>query len=72
MSKTSQLVEHVIVTFFEAGIAYLVINQTNLNGNPKAVAIGAVGFGLSAVYNLIRQSTPPVSQSPVVPSSTVQ
>lgn len=58
MSKSEQIVEHIAVTFFEAGIAYLAINQTSLHGNPKVAAIGALGAGLSAVYNLLRQSTP--------------
>lgn len=58
MTKTQQTVEHIVVTFFEAGIAYLAINQTNLSGNAKLTAIGALGAGLSAVYNILRQSTP--------------
>ena len=66
MSKTTQTAEHVIVTFFEAVIAYVSVNQSNLSGNAKVVAIGAVGFGISAVYNLLRQSTPPLSSTPPV------
>jgi hypothetical protein len=60
MSKTSLIIEHVVVTFFEGVISYLSINQTNLTGNTKTVAIGAAGFGLSAAYNVLRQSTPTV------------
>lgn len=58
MTARQQQVEHVIVTFFEAGIAYLAINQTNLSGGAKLTAIGALGAGLSAVYNVLRQSNP--------------
>jgi len=66
MTKNQQLIEKVIVTFFEGVIAYLTINQTNLSGDAKTVAIGATAFGLSAVYNLLRQSTPPIASSPTV------
>jgi len=58
MSKYQQIAEHVVVTFFEAAIAYLAINQTNLSGNAKLTAIGALGAGLSAAYNVVRQSAP--------------
>jgi len=60
MTKSQQQIEHIIVTFFEAGIAYLAINQTNLSGNAKLTAIGALGAALSAVYNLTRQSSPTI------------
>ena len=71
MSKTTQIAEHIVITFFEAGVAYLiVIPKVSWN---KAVLVGAIGAGLSAVYNYVRQSnptiqqsTPPVDQSPVV------
>ena len=58
MTKNQILAEKIIVTFFEAAIAYLTVNQTNLSGNAKTTAIGAVGFGLSAAYNLLRESKP--------------
>jgi hypothetical protein len=60
MTKNKQIIERVIVTFGEAVISYLSVNQTNLTGNAKTVAIGAAGFGLSAAYNVLRQSTPTV------------
>lgn len=66
MTKTQIIVEHVVVTFFEAGIAYLAINQTNLSGNAKLTAIGALGAGLSAAYNVVRQSEPTIPALPVV------
>lgn len=72
MTKNQTLIEHVIITFFEAVIAYVSVNQTNLSGNAKGVAIGAVGLGLSAAYNVLRQSnptifTPTYPQPPVAP-----
>lgn len=61
MTKIQQTIEHVVVTFFEAGIAYVTVNQTHISTQSKAVAIGAFGAGLSAVYNLLRQSKPTVT-----------
>lgn len=58
MTKNQIIVEHVLVTFIEAAVAYLAINQTNLRGDWKIVAIGALGAGLSAAYNVLRQSEP--------------
>lgn len=60
MTKNQIILEHIVVTFFEAGVAYLTINQTNLSGDWKGVAIGAVGAGLAAVYNVLRQSKPTI------------
>jgi hypothetical protein len=64
MTKNQIIAEHIIVTFFEAGIAYLAINQTTLSGNAKLTAIGALGAGLSAAYNVLRQSTPSIPSLP--------
>lgn len=61
MTKNQQLAEKVIVTFVEAALAYVAINQTNLSGNLKLTAIGALGAGLSAVYNLVRQAEPTIT-----------
>lgn len=68
MTKSAQIIEHVVVTFVEAGLAYVAINQTNLHGAPKVVVIGALGAGLSAVYNLLRQSQPTMTAPAVTPS----
>ncbi len=65
MSKTNQILEKIIVTFFQAAVAYLAVNQTNLSGNAKLTAIGALGAGLSGVYNLLRQSTPTISSNTI-------
>lgn len=62
MTKNQILAEHIVVTFVEAAVAYLSINQTSLHGNWKPVAIGALGAALSAVYNLLRQSPPTITQ----------
>lgn len=61
MTKVQQTVEHVIVTFFEAAVAYLVVIPTVNWG--KTVVAGAIGAGLSAVYNVLRQSAPPVVET---------
>lgn len=71
MTKTSLVIEHVVITFIEAAAAYLIINQTALHGKPKLAAIGAVGAGLSAVYNVLRQSTPTVPQNSTQTPATV-
>lgn len=63
MNKYNQIIEKILVTFIEAAVAYVAINQTNLSGNAKLTAIGAVGAGLSAVYNLLRQSQPTIASS---------
>lgn len=74
MTKAETIVEHVVVTFFEAAIAYLTINQTNLTGSAKLTAIGALGAGISAAYNLARQANPtlpnlePTVSTPEVPT----
>ena len=64
MTKNQQLIEKIIVTAFEAAIAYISINQTNLSGNAKWTAIGALGAALSAAYNVLRQSTPTIPPLP--------
>lgn len=64
MTKNQIIAEHVVVTFFEGVIGYLTVNQTNLSTNWKTVAIGAIMFGLSLVYNLLRQSTPTLLDVP--------
>lgn len=64
MTKVQQTVEHVIVTFFEAAVAYLVVIPTVNWG--KTVVAGAIGAGLSAVYNVLRQSTPTLPEVPAV------
>ena len=65
MTKTNQVIEHVVVTFVEAGAAYLIVIPT-VNWT-KTVIAGAIGAGLSAVYNVLRQSTPTLESTlPVV------
>lgn len=64
-----RMAERILVTFFEAGLAYLVVNQTNLSGSMKVTGVGVLGAGLSAVYNLLRESTP---TTPVEPPVVVQ
>jgi len=64
-TKYQQLAEKVAVTFVEAAVVYLTVVPT-VNWNKTAIA-GAVGAGLSAVYNLVRQSQPTVvATTPVV------
>ena len=70
MTKAEQLIERIVVTFVETAGAYLiVIPTTNWS---KTVIAGAIGAGLSAVYNIVRQSAPTVPPSPptVVPPVT--
>lgn len=64
MTKNQIIAEHVIVTFFEALGAYLIVNQTSLTGNWRGAAIGAVGFALSVAYNVLRQSVPTIPTLP--------
>lgn len=64
MTKSQQVIEHIIVTFVEAALAYLIVIPT-VNWTRTAIA-GAVGAGLSAAYNVLRQSTPTMPPTPVV------
>ncbi len=57
MTKVETAVEHAIVTFFEAALAYIIVIPT-VNWS-KTVIAGAIGAGLSAVYNTVRLSTSP-------------
>lgn len=68
MNKNQQIVEHIIVTFFQAALAYVaVLPHPTLN---KAVLAGAVGAGLSAAYNLLRQSQPTIPPTSTLPPLT--
>lgn len=49
----SKLAEKIVVTFLEASVAFLALNSWNLTD--KTVQAGAVGAGLSAAYNLVKQ-----------------
>jgi hypothetical protein len=71
MSKTGQIVEKIVVTFFEGAGAYLIVIPT-VNWN-KTVLSGAAAAGISLVYNVLRQSTPTIPQStpPAVTPPTV-
>lgn len=46
------IVERAVVTFVEASVAFLALNNWNLTS--KTVVAGAVGAGLSAVYNMVK------------------
>lgn len=50
-AKVKEIIVKVLVTFVEAGVAYWVAagQQTN-----KIALAGAVGAGVSAVYNVVR------------------
>lgn len=64
MSKVLRVAERVVVTFFEAALAYYVaVGSPKLN---KALVVGAVGAGVSAIYNLVRESPPTLSNTPPV------
>lgn len=67
MNKKQQIIEHVVVTFLEAALAYLIVIPT-VNWT-KTVLAGAAGAGLSAVYNLLRQSNPTIT-SQVPPAAS--
>lgn len=67
MTKNQLIIEKVIVTFFEAAIAYITVNQTDVSRNIKLVGTGALAAGLSAVYNVVRQSKPPTMTDKVPP-----
>lgn len=69
MTKFETITEHVVVTFFEAGVAYLIVIPT-VNWN-RTVLAGAIGAGMSAVYNWVRQSTPTANLQPTVAEPTV-
>lgn len=47
------LVEKVVVTFVEAALAFLALNDWKFTD--KTVGAGAVGAGLSAAYNTYKQ-----------------
>lgn len=53
-SNLKHIALKVVVTFVEAGVAYWVATGQKTD---KAVLAGAVGAGLSAVYNLVRHYT---------------
>lgn len=58
MTKYQQIAEKIVITFVEAAIAYwVVIPHTTIT---KTAIAGAVGAGLSAVYNLLRESNPTI------------
>lgn len=59
MSKYQQIAEHIGITFFEAAIAYIIVIP-HVTWTRTVIA-GAIGAGLSAVYNLLRQSTPTIA-----------
>lgn len=62
MDKYKRIAEKVLVTFVEAALTYLiVVPHPQLN---KTVVVGAVGAGLSAAYNLIRESQPTITPTP--------
>lgn len=61
--------EKALVTFVEAAVAYVIVIPT-VNWD-KTVIAGAIGAGLSAVYNVVRESTPTaVTEVPISVAST--
>lgn len=62
MTKTQIIIEHIVVTFVESAGAYLIVIPT-VNWSRAAIA-GAIGAGLSAVYNVVRQSNPTIPTEP--------
>jgi hypothetical protein len=64
MTKVETIAEHAVVTFVESAVAYLIVIPT-VNWN-RTVLAGAIGAGLSAAYNVVRQSTPTVAEPTVV------
>lgn len=65
MTKYELIAEKVIVTFLEAAAAYLIVIPT-VNWSKVGVA-GAIGAGLSAAYNLLRESTPTMGSAEPLP-----
>lgn len=63
MTKTQIIIEHIVVTFVESAGTYLIVIPT-VNWSRAAIA-GAIGAGLSAVYNVVRQSSPTITSPPV-------
>lgn len=53
--KVKKIAIKVAVTFVEAAVAYLSLNSWNISS--KTVIAGAVGAGISAVYNVVRHYT---------------
>lgn len=49
-----KIVEKMVVTFVEAGFAFLSLNRWDFTN--KTVLAGAIGAGLSAAYNLYKES----------------
>jgi hypothetical protein len=68
MTKYQMLVEKVVVTFFQAGIAYVAV-APHVQWDKTLIA-GALGAGLSAVYNLLRESKPTTIVTPLVTPTT--
>lgn len=48
-----KVVERAVITFFEAAVPFLALNHWDFSN--KTVLAGAVGAGLSAVYNFVKQ-----------------
>ena len=58
MNKYQLMAEKIIVTFAEAAVAFLIVIPSPTFG--KTVFAGAIGAGLSAVYNFLRESNPTI------------
>lgn len=69
MSKTVVIIERAVVTAIEAGAAYFALNGYDFTN--KTVRAGAVGAVLSAVYNLLRESSPTLPEPTPAPSAQV-
>lgn len=70
MDKYKRIIEKVAVTFVEAGLTYvIVVPHAQVN---KTLIAGALGAGLSAVYNLLRESQPTIETPPTVTQIPIQ
>jgi hypothetical protein len=69
MTKTEQIIERVVVSFFEGIIGYVVV-VPSINWT-RATLVGATTAGLSAAYNVLRQSEPTIVDAVTSPAPSV-
>ena len=68
MTRYQILAERAVVTFVEAAATYYAVSGSpTLN---KTAIAGALGAGLSAVYNFLRESSPTINQTSTLNSYT--
>lgn len=51
LASTKTIVTNVVITFLQAALAFLAVNNWDFNN--KAVVAGAVGAGASVVWNTV-------------------